>query len=174
MKIKKGSINYYLLLTLEKAAEGLVILGSFSYASQRRALLGIPDPPDRLALVQAIRRLRKKGIIEQEISDDGKIIIKLTSLGKDFLGKDEEWDGKYRIVIWDIPEKKRRIRNLFRRRLKDWGFKGWQKSVWISKRNVTGKLRKLISDLEMQGMVAIIESDDPSLSFIKVNDRSAY
>lgn len=171
MKIKRGSIAYYLLLTLEKATEGLVVLNDISYASQRRALLGIPDPPDRLALVQAIRRLRQRGVIAQERDQEGKIVLKLTGLGNDYLGRDEKWDGKYRIVIWDIPEKKRRIRDLFRRRLKSWGFKTWQKSVWISKKNVVEKLRKLISELEMEGMVAVIESDDPSLNFIKLYDR---
>ncbi len=171
MKVKKGSATYYLLLALEKAAEGIVVLDGFSYAAQRRALLGIPDPQDKFILAQAIRRLRKKGIIEQEKAQDGQIMLRLTSLGKDFLVKDEKWDGKYRIVIWDIPEKKRRIRDLFRRRLREWGFKSWQRSVWISKRNVAAKLRRLILELEMEEMVAVIESDDSSLSFIKFHDR---
>jgi len=173
MKAKKGSIGYYLLLALEKTAEGLVLLDGFSYSAQRRALLGLPEYTKKSSIAQTLRRLRKRGLIEQEKDDEGKIILKLTALGNDFLGKEEKWDGKYRIVIWDIPEKKRRVRDLFRRRLRGWGFKHWQKSVWVSKGNVADKLRKLVSDLEMEGLIAIIESDDPTLHDINFHDRGS-
>lgn len=173
MRVRKGSITYYLLLTLEKAAEGSVNLDNFSYSAQRRAILGIKESTKKSTLAQAIRRLRKSGLIEEERNQEGQILLKLSSLGKDFLGKDGEWDGKYRIVIWDIPEKKRVIRNLFRRRLKEWGFKAWQQSVWISKRNVTDKIRKLISELGIEQWIAVIESDDPSLANIKLDDRTS-
>ena len=163
MKVKKGSITNGLLLALEVAADGLIVLESFSYSSQMREIKGLP-PHKKPAFLEAIRRLRKKGLIEQERNKQGSIILKLTSLGKDYLGKDEKWDGKYRIVIWDIPERKRVVRNLFRRRLKDWGFKAWQRSVWISKRNVTERLRNLVKELGLEKYIAIIESDDPSIS----------
>ncbi len=168
MRFRKGSITYWILLALEGAAEGIEI---FSYSGQMRAIKQLPPNVNGESLAVAIRRLRKKGIIEQDIEDDGKRLLKLTSLGKEYLGIEEVWDGKYRIVVWDIPEKKRRIRDLFRRRLKDWNFKIWQKSIWISKRNVTAKLRVLISELELGNWVAVIESDDPFLSDIKLHDR---
>jgi len=170
MKVRKGSINYWLLIGLEK---GIIGLESLSYSAQYRAILGFPPHTRKSALAEGIRRLRKQGIIEYETNTDGKIMLKLTFLGKSFLGdqKPEEWDGIYRIVIWDIPEKKRRLRDLFRRRLKEWGFVHWQHSVWVSKRNVTGKLRSLISELGMDGMIVAIESDDPSLSLINFHDR---
>lgn len=173
MKIRKGSINHFILLGLEKALDG-VHMEDFSYTGQYKSMLGFRNSRKQSSVYEAVRRLRKKGIIEYEKDKDGKILLKLSALGRDFLGineREEEWDGKYRIVIWDIPEKKRRIRDLFRRRLKGWGFKNWQKSVWISKRNVTDKLRQLISELEMEGQVAVIESDDPSLSHIILHDR---
>lgn len=63
------------------------------------------------------------------------------------------------------------VRNLFRRRLKDWEFRNWQRSVWITKKNVTQKLRELISDLEIDQWVAVVESNDPALHNIILNDR---
>lgn len=171
MRINKSGIANGLLIALEVATEGVVILDSFSYSSQMREIKGLPKHK-KPTIVQAIRRLRKKGLIEQERNKKGEIILRLTSLGKDYLGKEEEWDGKYRIVIWDIPERKRVVRNLFRRRLKDWGFKSWQRSVWISKRNVTKRLRELVKELELEKYIAIIESDDPSIANIKLADRT--
>lgn len=41
------------------------------------------------------------------------------------------WDGKWRIVMFDIPENLRRIRNLLRLKLKQFGFYQLQESVWI-------------------------------------------
>ena len=107
---------------------------------------------------------------DYEKSKTRKIILKLTSLGNDALSDigviEREWDGIFRIVIFDIPEQKRIIRDLFRRRLRDWGFRIWQKSVWVSKNNVTDKLRQLIGKLEIKDWVAVVESKDPSLKNI--------
>ncbi len=41
------------------------------------------------------------------------------------------WDGKWRMVIFDIKEKKRGKRNLLRKELKAQGFERLQQSVWI-------------------------------------------
>ncbi|MFH1631658.1 MAG: CRISPR-associated endonuclease Cas2 [bacterium] len=41
------------------------------------------------------------------------------------------WDGKWRIVVYDIPEKHRHARFVLRDKLKQIGFIKLQKSVWI-------------------------------------------
>ena len=173
MRIEKGSLSYVVLSALKELARSN-LLDTFSYSAQMKYFLNLPHLSPNTkepSLAEAVRRLRKNGLIEQGKSEEGTMILQLTQLGKDFLGTDEVWDGKYRIVIWDIPEKQRRIRDLFRRKLKEWNFVNWQKSVWVSKRNVTEKLRKLIRDLEVEGWVAVIESDDPSLSHVNFHDR---
>lgn len=170
MKFREGSTSDLLFKLLAKASEYSIYLEEFTYSGQLRALKGISSRRTKNTLAVVINRLKNKGIIEQEIDNEGKIIIKLTSLGKKYLGddKDDVWDGKYRIVVWDVPERKRRIRDLFRRKLKDWKFRQWQKSVWVSKRNVTVKLRKMITEYEMDRWVAVVESDDPSLGSLFV------
>jgi CRISPR/Cas system-associated endoribonuclease Cas2 len=57
-----------------------------------------------------------------------KIIEKLIEGEKD--------DDQYRLVSFDIPEKKRTNRNQFRRAIKRMGFKQIQKSLWVTNRNV--------------------------------------
>ncbi|MCR4305793.1 MAG: hypothetical protein NUV73_01785 [Candidatus Daviesbacteria bacterium] len=169
MAFRKQSISSGVLFILEKAIDGYVRLEDFAYHHYRYHY-GVPELK-KSSLSQALRRLRLDGYIEKCISE-GKVIFKLTQLGKDCLGvEDQEWDKLYRIVIFDIPENKRGIRDLFRRRLKEWEFKNWQRSVWISKRNVTNKLRKLIKDLGIEKWVAVIESGDKSLDYITFNDR---
>jgi len=63
------------------------------------------------------------------------------------------------------------VRDLFRRKLKKWEFVSLQKSVWVAKRNITKKLKKLITELEMEELIIVIETDDPSLEKIKFHDK---
>lgn len=153
------------LLALEKAVDGYVRLEDFTYHHYRYHY-GIPELK-KAALSQALKRLREKGYIEKvpDSRDESKIIFKLTNLGKEFLlltksDAEIEWDGKWRVVVFDIPESKRTIRNILRSRLKLWNFTPWQQSVWASKKNITNKLRGLIKELGIEDWVLVIESDN--------------
>jgi len=88
----------------------------------------------------AIGRLRKKGLIEFK-EKNGKKFIKLTDMGKKQLfeyengkyklRKPKKWDKKWRIVIFDIPEKQRVLRNHIRTQIVNFGFIRLQNSVWV-------------------------------------------
>ena len=84
--------------------------------------------------------LRKKGLIEIKRSG-AQIYISLTEEGKKKVGymqiddlkiqRPKKWDGKWRLVIFDINELKRGHREAFRGKLKELGFRLLQKSVWV-------------------------------------------
>ncbi len=87
------------------------------------------------------KRMVKKGLLKY-ISKDGEVGVILTSKGKKIaqeyllediklIKKQTVWDNKWRMVMFDIPEKKKRIRNLIRFHLKRIGFTQIQGSVWI-------------------------------------------
>ncbi len=48
------------------------------------------------------------------------------------LNKKNKWDGKFRVIIFDIPESKKAARENLRRKLKELDFYKLQKSVFIS------------------------------------------
>ncbi len=176
MKVRKGSSTEFILIALEKSIDGACQLIDFAYNPHGYSFGSRSDYQlSKTLLSISLKRMREKGLIEFEDAKTDHIVIKLTNLGKDALGElsatDEEWDGVWRLVIFDVPESKRVVRNLFRRRLKDWGFKIWQKSVWYGKRNTTKKLRDLIKRLEIDEWVAVIETSDPSL--ITLLERSS-
>jgi len=85
-------------------------------------------------------RLRREGCIEIK-KKNHQIYISLTAEGKKKAGwlqidalkikKPKKWDGKWRIVIFDIAQLKRLYRDVFRGKLKELGFYPLQKSVWI-------------------------------------------
>ena len=74
--------------------------------------------------------------------------------------EDEKWDGKWRLIFWDIPEKRKSIRDLLRNKLKQLGFVRWQKSVWASKKNCTEILREFIKSAGIEDWVLVVESDN--------------
>lgn len=148
------------MLALEKTVDGYVVLEDFLY-NPGLYVNGMREV-SKSELAQALKRLREQGLIEEDNINTGKVIFKLTDMGRESFGSElsaKEWDGKWRIVIFDIPEEKRAIRNLFRRNLKKWGFKYLQKSVWISKMDVFGKLTSYIEGLRIEKWVTIIEAD---------------
>ncbi len=88
----------------------------------------------------AFWRLKKAGYIK--IEKKGKqIYLRLTEKGKKMAGwlqidaleikKPKKWDGKWRVVIFDISQLKKFYRELFRGKLKELEFYPLQKSVWI-------------------------------------------
>ena len=47
------------------------------------------------------------------------------------INRPKKWDGKYRIIIFDIAQLKKFYREALRGKLKELGFYPLQKSVWI-------------------------------------------
>ena len=96
---------------------------------------------------QTIKRLEKQGIVRIE---NNKTC--LSALGKKLLEKirnknmalSKEWDGKYRLVIFDIPEKKSHIRNWLREELYLLNYSQLQKSVFVGKYPLTKDIIKNI------------------------------
>ncbi len=84
--------------------------------------------------------LKSRGLIDIE-KDQHDIVITPTEKGIKTMKKyqvlelkierPQKWDGKIRIVAFDIPNAHRTKRNAFRRKLKELGFYSSQKSVWL-------------------------------------------
>ena len=82
-----------------------------------------------------IWRLEKKGLVKKT---DNKLI--LTETGKSFyddiknkINKKESWDGKFRIVMFDVPENRKSQREFLRYALRRQEYNQLQKSVFLGK-----------------------------------------
>ena len=53
-------------------------------------------------------------------------------------------DGKWIMIVFDIPQKNRRARNLLRSILKNLGYKMFQQSVWVTPYDVSEKTERLL------------------------------
>ena len=106
---------------------------------RRRLLLG-QILGDGKNFAQFVHYLAKKGFINY-VDKNNERFIKLTQKGQleALLAKARlppeykaDWDGRWRLIIFDIPEESRDKRNLFRELLKRNSFVKLQASVFIS------------------------------------------
>lgn len=158
----KRRITDFVLLALEKSIDGYVRFEDFAYHHYRYHY-GIPELK-KASLSQAIKRLREGGLIE--LVSDAKLAYRLTDKGREkavlasLLQDGEKWDGKWRLVIFDVPEKRRQARDLLRSKLKQWGFMHFQQSVWGTKKNCAKALRDFIKSVGIENWVMVVETDN--------------
>ena len=157
--IKKGTTTYYLLLALGKAMETGIPFADFFDNPGKFVWTGYRTNLNYSSTYKAIQRLKEKGYLMTK-KEEGNIIIKLTQSGRKQISlvkilEDKPWDHKWRIVIFDIPEQHRELRNALRYRLKEWQFQQLQKSVWISKKDIVKELKTFIQEIGLKNWVKI-------------------
>ena len=95
---------------------------------------------EKYYLNETVKKLLKKGLIKKirkgnsefiEITKDGKEMFAKYELGDLEIKKPKKWDKKWRVVIFDVEEKKRNLRSLLRSNLERIGFRKLQNSVWV-------------------------------------------
>src|SRR3989344_5781844 len=84
-------------------------------------------------------RLSNKGCITF-VEENGKRYARITEKGermlrveteKAVIAKKRRWDQRWRVVIFDIPERRKSARVILRRFMQEYGFVRLQDSVWI-------------------------------------------
>lgn len=101
----------------------------------------LQNKEERRKFSQALWRLKKSRLIIVQEKQDEKFMVELTEKGKRKLRefqfteltipKPKEWDRRWRVVIFDIPEKKKRAREALREKIKQLNFYQLQESVWV-------------------------------------------
>jgi len=75
---------------------------------------------------------KKKGVLKLEMTSKGRETFgDKKELGDTKITRPEKWDGLWRFVLFDVPEKSRTLRDAFRYHIKTIGLFRFQKSVWI-------------------------------------------
>ena len=93
------------------------------------------------SLHTAIKALYTSRLIDEQIHDDGSVALMLSEEGKRRalrftleemkIKKPKAWDGKWRVIIFDVPERKRKARDALRGHLRQMDFYELQKSVFV-------------------------------------------
>lgn len=139
------------------------------YGKQARILRDIPRElvkVGRRVLRRIIREFREDRLVDFKEQKDGSIKIVLSELGVkralhyDFekmeIAKPAKWDKLWRLVIFDIPEKKKRAREALRRKLRELGFYQLQKSVFVFPFECGNEMDFIIEFFELRQHVRLI------------------
>lgn len=127
---------------------------------------------NRNELIRNLRELYNYGYISWREKSNGdcevtitkKGLSKTTLLNLDLLSvkKPSQWDGKWRIVFFDIPEKERRARNALREKLRDLGFYEMQKSVFVLPYECQDEVNFVVSIFNIKPYVQYAEMTNPT------------
>ncbi len=118
------------------------------------------------AVDQRLRDLARKGMVASSGRGNSGLIklkVPLTEFWKSEVfdrrrfGEGWQWDGLWRIVLFDIAEEQRKVRDSIRRKLKSLGFAMFQKSVWITPFDVAPQMSSFLKKIGLKGPVEILE-----------------
>src|SRR3989339_1724517 len=137
----KDSTKQKILLLL---SSGVVLGLSRSPKNYFKVMKGLPSAWKEInknRLYRVVREFYNDRLIDYKEDKDGFVKIILTKEGEKKalkfkidemdIKKPAKWDGEWRIVIFDIPERFKKAREALRKKIKDLGFVKLQESVFV-------------------------------------------
>ena len=122
---------------------------------------------NRAQLRRIIKEFKYHRLVDFREEKDGTYTVVLTKLGKQYAVRyDPEnisikiparWDGKWRVVIFDIPEKRKGARDALRWELKKLGFVELQRSVWVFPYECRDQIDFIVEMFEIREHVYFLE-----------------
>lgn len=112
--------------------------------------------------------LKRTGLITMKQEGD-KTVIKLTKNGREKvlkfkledmrINRPKRWDKKWRLVIFDIPEKYKKNRDALTSKLKELGFVQLQRSVWVCPYECEDEIDFVKEMYELRSFVRIVTAE---------------
>src|SRR3989344_8414610 len=173
-RASKGEITKKILLTAAGVATAGVIIGtlivlpgfgivlkSFAdwYKKQNRH--------KQYRIRKTFEQLRRKRLIEiTEINGETRMVLNENGKKRAIkytledltIQKPKNWDGKWRLIIFDIPEKFHKERHALRIKLEELGFYLLQKSVWLYPYKCRNEIDFIVEFFNISPYVRIVEA----------------
>lgn len=139
--------------------------GGIMAASYKQVYGFVPARFKKRNFANLVSRNLKTGNIEK-IVKGGQVFFRLTSAGSKISCRNypllafrkKKWDSLWRIVAFDIPQKKARLRDTLRKKLKELGFGMLQESIWVSPHDFVADLREFLEVSGLSEMVFVLEA----------------
>lgn len=182
-KVKKANIQKVILQTVKLAGViGIGVIAPNVLGAMKK--MGFITHPRQIESIKRSRdNLVGKGLLENKngqlkITPGGKrYLFRCLSLGDNKeLNKNKKWDGKWRVLIFDIPETRRFDRNNIRQSLISIGFMRLQDSVWIYPYNCEDLITLIKADGDIEEnvlymIVEALENDEPVRKYFGLNKK---
>lgn len=108
-----------------------------------------------------IEYYKRTGIVSGSAKDGyvlaEKGLQKLNALTMSKVNQTQTWDGKWRLIAFDIPEAKREARDALRRLIKELGCRQLQRSLWIHPLPCLDQFRQLQEAYDVKGDIVLLE-----------------
>ena len=160
---RRGYLKNALLASV--AISGVVLVAAIApnALAQLRYLPAMKRAQLRYRAKTTLGRLAVQGLIEFE-KKDGKSYARITPEGQKVLlleqhkaslrnVKKRRWDKRWRVIIFDIPERRRRTRDRLRITMSELGFVRLQDSVWVYPYDCEDLMALLKADLKIGAAV---------------------
>ena len=123
---------------------------------------------ERNKIGRSFRNLKRQKIVKIYVKND-KEVIEITERGKMRLlqyqfedmkiKRPKPWDGRWRMIMFDIPVKKDRARKLLRLKLNELGFRQYQKSVFVAPFECKKEIDFIAHYLSLEKFIKYIAAD---------------
>ena len=167
-RVRKENIRHAILSTIATAGVFTVALAAPNVLKLLRYGPGVQSQY-RSRIRRSLDRLADRGFVvyrkkgkdaRVELTPKGEILLlKLTS-GMAHLTKPAKWDRRWRIVIFDVPEKRKLGRDNLRLMLTTIGFRKLQASVWVYPYDCEDLLSLIRADSRLQREVMYIVAEE--------------
>ena len=153
-EIRRTKINKAVITTV--AVAGIIAVAAVAPgvvgAMGRLGLIGTHQK--RQAVQNSFTKLVARGYIRIEegkarLTQKGEKFAALMGEGKLKPKKPRKWDHKWRVLIFDIPERRKKVRGQIRNTLASIGFKRLQDSVWVYPYDCEDLVTLLKADLKV-------------------------
>lgn len=166
---KLGPVQKKILLLLYA---GVVLALARTPKQSNRILCGLCDEwqnINRSSLRRALNSLESTGMIARKNANDDTMTLTLTRRGQSYakqhtlsnlkLPRESKWDGKWRIIIYDIPEYARDFRIALCATLRTLGCYELQRSVMVYPYDCEQQIKRVAAEYEMQDHIRFIVAE---------------
>jgi len=145
---KKDSIGHKILSYLGETTEGLLELG-VNMIFDPHSFTNINLDLNQRSFYQSVKQMERHGYLKKKqgnlyVTEKGRTKVIKKLLKNKPTEQKKQWDGKWRGIIFDIPETNRKERDFLRRELKVIGLIEVQQSVWVFPFDIEKELKALL------------------------------
>ena len=135
-KSKRKNLQYAILQTVGAIGILSIALMAPNVVGALGKLGILPNKRQKEYISSSASKLVKRGLLSYEngrycLTSQGEKILRHWQFADFKLERPKKWDKKWRIMIFDIPEKKRVVRNQITMFFRQAGIRRFQDSVWI-------------------------------------------
>lgn len=134
-------VNEILKYVVVAGMAGSILVAPNAAQVGEKALKFLDKRSRRLEAKRILQYMKRKKLLAYKELPTGEIEVRLTESGKERarvirfeemeIKRQKKWDGKWRLVMFDVPESRKRARRALSDKLRELNFYQLQKSVWV-------------------------------------------